>query len=187
MMCGGGDGRARGRRARQWGRRGEEGDCLWACWVAECRQLEEELMGMVSARSGVTGESFSTLPLPAPQLSSLEFCSSSSHSSLCVFLSHVSSLSLLFLLFFSPSFCLFISTYKKTKKLEQPYFWGDGTVELLFCVCVCVCVCMCVCVCVCGVCVCVCVGGGAFTVCKKELVVIGNNTSWTCFIVYNKL
>lgn len=58
-------------RAREWGRRGEEEDCLRACWVAECRQLEEELMGMVSARSGVTGESFSTLPLPAPRLSSL--------------------------------------------------------------------------------------------------------------------
>lgn len=54
-------------RVRRWGRRG----ALQACWVAECRQLEEELMGMVSAGSGVTGESFSTLPLMAPRLSSL--------------------------------------------------------------------------------------------------------------------
>ncbi len=79
--------------------------------------------------------------------------------------------SLLFSCFFPPSFCLFISTYKKTKKLEQPYFWGDGTVELLFCVCVCVCVwvCVCVCVCVCGVCVCVCVEGGHLLYVKKSL------------------
>lgn len=69
LMCGGGDGGASGRResARRWGRRG----ALQACWVVECRQLEEELMGMVSAGSGVTGESFSTLPLTAPRLSSL--------------------------------------------------------------------------------------------------------------------
>lgn len=44
----------------------EEEVCLQACWVAECGQLEEELMGMVSVGSGVTSESFSTLPLPAP-------------------------------------------------------------------------------------------------------------------------
>lgn len=60
-------GREERERVRRWGRRG----ALQACWVAECRQLEEELMGMVSAGSGVSGESFSTLPLTAPRLSSL--------------------------------------------------------------------------------------------------------------------
>lgn len=36
--------------------------------MAECGQLEEELMGMVSVRAKVSTESFNTLPLPALQL-----------------------------------------------------------------------------------------------------------------------
>ncbi len=141
MMCGGGDGRARGKKERgSGGRRGEEGDCLWACWVAECRQLEEELMGMVSARSGVTGESFSTLPLPAPQLSSLWNSAPPAPTQACVcFKPCFFPFQYFFSCFFLPHSVYLSPLTKKTKKLEQPYFGGDGTVELLFCVCVCVC------------------------------------------------
>lgn len=118
MMCSGGDRRARGKKERgSGGRRGEEEDCLQACWVAECRQLEEELMGMVSARSGVTGESFSTLPLPAPRLSSLWNSAPPAPTQACVcFKPHFFPFHYFFSCFFLPH-SVYLHLQKK-KKLE---------------------------------------------------------------------
>lgn len=118
-------------RVREWGRRGEEEDCLRACWVAECRQLEEELMGMVSARSGVTGESFSTLPLPAPRLSSLWNSAPSAPTQ--TFKPRFFPFHYIFIFCLSPSLHLFISTNKKSGINVYWMRYHDITVYLVTC------------------------------------------------------